>query len=82
MDDILDGEDWAVEPLTGAVHVIPLNDVRKHRESADCWCKPKLERKCCICGGGGCEGCSDGFVTADEPDGAVLVTHRAADGRE
>lgn len=22
------------------VHVMPTNDMREHRESADCWCRP------------------------------------------
>lgn len=26
--------------LRQAVHVIPLNDLREHTASADCWCKP------------------------------------------
>jgi hypothetical protein len=26
--------------MTEAVHVVPLNDLREHIASVDCWCKP------------------------------------------
>jgi hypothetical protein len=25
------------------IHVVPLNDIREHEDSGDCWCKPRLE---------------------------------------
>lgn len=25
------------------VHVLPLNDLRDHDETADCWCKPRRD---------------------------------------
>ncbi len=28
---------------TEAIHVVPLNDLREHNASADCWCKPTEE---------------------------------------
>ena len=29
--------------MTKPVHVLPLNDLREHTASADCWCKPTLD---------------------------------------
>lgn len=26
------------------VHVMPVNDMREHVESGDCWCQPSIER--------------------------------------
>jgi hypothetical protein len=25
------------------VHVLPVNDLREHEESRDCWCEPRVE---------------------------------------
>lgn len=25
------------------VHVLPINDLREHEETRDCWCKPRVE---------------------------------------
>ena len=67
------------------IHLIPLKDVRKHKETGrDCWCGPRYENMCPLCDEYRC--CSDehrdgcGFVECDRED-AVLVIHRAADGR-
>lgn len=27
----------------GTFHIIPINDLREHKESKDCWCKPKQD---------------------------------------
>lgn len=27
----------------GAVHVLPVADIREHVESDDCWCEPRIE---------------------------------------
>lgn len=27
----------------GRVHILPLNDLRQHEESSDCWCEPKID---------------------------------------
>jgi hypothetical protein len=29
--------------MTEAVHVVPVNDLREHTASAECWCKPSEE---------------------------------------
>jgi len=29
--------------MSDLVHVYPLSDLRDHRLSADCWCKPELD---------------------------------------
>lgn len=31
-----------VEAVT-PVHVLPVNDLRDHRESTDCWCEPMIQ---------------------------------------
>ncbi len=33
-----DGPDG--DSMTEVVHVVPLNDLREHTASTDCWCKP------------------------------------------
>lgn len=79
-DDLFDTEEWAADE-DGVIHVLPLNDVRKHKETRECWCGPRLERKCDECDGKGCFLCSDGMASAI-PGEEQLVIHRAADGRE
>lgn len=27
--------------MTGTVHVLPVNDLRDHEETLDCWCRPR-----------------------------------------
>jgi hypothetical protein len=29
----------------GDVHVLPMNDLRKHVEAEDCWCQPVVTRE-------------------------------------
>lgn len=31
--------------LLDTYHVLPINDLREHSESADCWCEPRVEDK-------------------------------------
>lgn len=28
-------------------HCLPINDLREHEESADCWCRPRVEEDGC-----------------------------------
>ena len=30
----------SIEAMKQAVHVVPLNDLRDHTASVDCWCQP------------------------------------------
>lgn len=30
----------SASPPTGCVHSVPINDVREHRMTPDCWCRP------------------------------------------
>jgi hypothetical protein len=48
------------------VDVTPINDLREHAESSDCWCEPKV--------------LDVGVDAAGEP--ALVVVHNSADGRE
>jgi hypothetical protein len=32
-----------IKAMKQAVHVVPLNDLREHIASLDCWCKPTEE---------------------------------------
>ena len=48
------------------IHVTPINDLRAHLDSRDCWCKPRIEIE-------------EDFLT-DETK--VLVIHHSLDGRE
>jgi len=47
-------------------HVLPINDLRAHTETRDCWCGPRVEF-------------IEDFLTAAT---SVLVVHHSADGRE
>jgi hypothetical protein len=29
--------------MTPALHIIPMDDLRDHEPSADCWCRPTLD---------------------------------------
>lgn len=29
--------------MTATVHVLPVNDLREHIESEECWCRPRIE---------------------------------------
>lgn len=51
-----------------SLHVIPLNDERKHERSPQCWCEPDAQWV-------------DGETGAPYPGGA-LYTHHAVDCRE
>lgn len=31
-----------MKPLTDTWHVVPMNDLRDHEPSANCWCRPTL----------------------------------------
>lgn len=48
------------------VHVMPINDLRRHLDSTTCWCEPQI--------------LLDGVDNAGAP--ARLVVHESADGRE
>lgn len=32
--------------MSNAMHVVPLNDLRDHSASVDCWCKPSEDDEC------------------------------------
>ena len=69
-------------------HVLPLGDLVEHDESRECWCGPRLERRCPECAdrplsARGCWRCKAGWIKATaEDDATVLVIHNAADGRK
>lgn len=50
------------------IHVLPLNDERKHDLTADCWCRPRIEW----------QDQTTGEIYAEGP----IITHNAADCRE
>jgi len=29
--------------MINLIHVVPLNDLREHDDTADCWCRPREE---------------------------------------
>lgn len=51
-------------------HVIPINDMKKHIESRDCWCNPQLKE--------------EDITRLQDPSKeiAVIVIHNSMDGRE
>ena len=46
------------------VHVIPVNDLKEHRESRRCWCKPAVKKG---------PGWQSALVTHQSADGRELV---------
>lgn len=32
-------------PMLNEIHTMPVNDLREHVESADCWCRPKQDEE-------------------------------------
>lgn len=48
------------------IHITPINDLREHLDSRDCWCKPRIEIE-------------EDFLTDEKK---VLVIHHSLDGRE
>jgi len=51
-------------------HVVPINDMKEHIDSRDCWCKPSLKYE-------------DITKIQDESKSkAVIVIHNSMDGRE
>lgn len=53
------------------VHIVPINDLAPHDDSGvcTCWCQPRVETL-------------DPQTGASYPEGAHLVIHHSADGRE
>ena len=53
-----------------AVHVVPIDDLRPHRDTGRaCWCTPRVVA-------------TDPQTGAPYPNGGALVIHHALDGRE
>lgn len=61
---------WMVTKAARAVHVVPIDDLRKHVDTGrSCWCAPRVET-------------IDLQTGAPYPAGGCLVIHHALDGRE
>jgi hypothetical protein len=56
--------------MSDTIHVTPINDLRAHADSADCWCEPRI--------------LLEGHVTTTEGEDiqAKIVIHHSLDGRE
>jgi len=54
-------------PRNPDLHVSPINDMKDHIESRDCWCDPKIV---------------DVSTIGEEAGSRIIVVHNAMDGRE
>jgi hypothetical protein len=56
--------------MTAPIHITPVNDLREHADSADCWCEPKI--------------LLPGHMTTTDGDDyeAKIIIHHSLDGRE
>lgn len=58
--------------MTGDVHILPIDDLRAHEETRDCWCRPTLQRHVR-------HAVDRGVAIRIE---TIVVVHNSADGRE
>lgn len=58
------------------IHVTPVNDLRQHADSADCWCEPRIEDRFTL---------SPVDATGQEMEitgGIRIIIHHSLDRRE